>query len=479
MPDDEVKFWDSADTPEFESWLESAKAIVGTENFQDVLYSKLAGELQTNPLYTQGTTGENPDSISEGIGLRSSNPSGNITGWDIRQRHWVVDIKSTNLSLLEDLSRGTRSIELVLEQPGDSSFEELLNGVLLDVAGIGISGNAGSYANAINFLDYLLNLQSESSANIFDLGVDPIGELLIGSLGGKEFDSNLVLTTELARKVSNEFTNATTIRINGLKYAQKGADTINEIAGVLSTLVAYLRSMEQAGMPMEAAFKQCLLVVSVGTDQFLEIAKLRALRLLVLQIGKACGLERFGIKIQAQTPDFLISRDDPWVNLLRTTVGCFSAATGGADVITLPTFDSAFGIPNEFGLRLARNTHLALMEESNIHRVVDPAGGSWYVESLTQDIAEKAWKKFQEYELNGGFIQQVVSGAFEEESRISRDNYRSEVVSGQKTLIGVNAFREDLSTDLERDPYQIPTQSRINDDLNFRISDIDLTSEGI
>jgi methylmalonyl-CoA mutase len=237
--------------------------------------------------------------------------------------------------------------------------------------------------------------------------------------------------------------------------------------------------MEQAGMSMEAAFKQCLLVVSVGTDQFLEIAKLRALRLLVLQVGKACGQECFGIKIQAQTPDFLISRDDPWVNLLRTTVGCFSAATGGADVITLPTFDSAFGIPNEFGLRLARNTHLALMEESNIHRVIDPAGGSWYVESLTQDIAEKAWKKFQEYELNGGFIQQVVSGAYEEESRISRDNYRSEVVSGQKTLIGVNAFREDLATDLARDPYQIPTQSRINNDLNFRISDIESTSEGV
>ncbi|MBT95761.1 MAG: hypothetical protein CL431_07325 [Acidimicrobiaceae bacterium] len=479
MPDDEVKFWDSSETPEFRSWLEAAEAIVGTENVQHVLYSNLAGELQINPIYTQGTSEEMPDSISKGIGLRSSNPSGNITGWDIRQRHWVADTKSTNLSLLEDLSKGTRSIELVLEQPGDSSFEELLTGVMLNVAGIGISGDTGSYANAIHFLDYLSNGQSESSANIFDLGVDPIGELLIGSLEGNEFESNLELTTELARKVGNEFANATTIRINGLKYAQTGADTITEIAGVLSTLVAYLRSMEQRGIPMEAAFKQFLLVVSVGTDQFLEIAKLRALRLLVLQIGKACGQERFRIKIQAQTPDLLISRDDPWVNLLRTTVGCFSAATGGADVITLPTFDSAFGIPNEFGLRLARNTHLALMEESNIHRVIDPAGGSWYVESLTQDIAEKAWRKFQEYELDGGFIQQVVTGAFEEQVRISRDNFRSEVISGKKTLIGVNAFREDLATDLARDPYPIKTQSRINEVLKYRISDIESTSEDV
>ena len=145
-----------------------------------------------------------------------------------------------------------------------------------------------------------------------------------------------------------------------MEYAQLGADTVTEIAGVLSTVVVYLRAMERAGIGMEVALKQCLIIVSVGTDQFLDIAKLRALRLLLLNIGKACGVESFQIKIQAQTPDYLISRDDPWVNLLRTTVSCFSAATGGADIISIPAFDSAFGIPNEFGLRLARNTHLVL-----------------------------------------------------------------------------------------------------------------------
>ena len=120
------------------------------------------------------------------------------------------------------------------------------------------------------------------------------------------------------------------------------------------------------------------------------------------------------------------------MNLLRTTIGCFSAATGGADIISIPAFDSAFGIPNEFGLRLARNTHLVLMEESNIHRVVDPAGGSWYVESLSADIAEKSWERFQDYESSGGFKHQVISGSYAEQAHLSREDYTSQVLSERR-----------------------------------------------
>ena len=125
---------------------------------------------------------------------------------------------------------------------------------------------------------------------------------------------------------------------------------------------------------------------------------------------------------------------------LRTTVSCFAAATGGSDIITLPTFDSAFGLPDEFGQRLARNTHLVLMEESNIHRVIDPAGGSWYVETITKEITDNAWQKFQEIEANGGFIEQVASGQFKEQAKQSRQDFKKKVLSNEMTFIGVNAF---------------------------------------
>ena len=178
-----------------------------------------------------------------------------------------------------------------------------------DRAGIGLSCSRESLSAASQLVDYLSNKLPESSGNIFDLGVDPLGELLSNSLEISDFESYLAGGAELAGEVSNNFTKATTFRINGLKYAQLGADTVTEIAGVLSTVVVYLRAMERAGIGMEVALKQCLIIVSVGTDQFLDIAKLRALRLLLLNIGKACGVESFQIKIQAQTPDYLISRE--------------------------------------------------------------------------------------------------------------------------------------------------------------------------
>ena len=472
MSEDEIVFWDRAENPEFEAWLKAAEAVVGEGNIQEILHSDLAGGLHINPIYTDEITDSSLDEVSEGVGLRSSNPAGNIKGWDIRQRHWITDASSANSLILEDLSRGARSIELAIEETEMIPFQKVLDGIMLDMAGIGLSCSRESLSAASQLVDYLSNKLPESSGNIFDLGVDPLGELLSNSLEISDFESYLAGGAELAGEVFKNFTKATTFRINGLQYAQLGADTVTEIAGVLSTVVVYLRAMERAGIGMEVALKQCLIIVSVGTDQFLDIAKLRALRLLLLNIGKACGVESFQIKIQAQTPDYLISRDDPWVNLLRTTVSCFSAATGGADIISIPAFDSAFGIPNEFGLRLARNTHLVLMEESNIHRVIDPAGGSWYVESLSADIAEKSWERFQDYESSGGFKHQVISGSYAEQAHLSRDDYTSQVLSEEKVLIGVNSFREELATELQRDPYPRSVNNGNSEHLDFRISDI-------
>lgn len=472
MSEDEIMFWDRAGNPKFEAWLKAAEAVVGEGNIQQVLHSDLAGGLHINPIYTDEMSEGLTDQVSGGVGLRSSNPAGNIKGWDIRQRHWVTDVSSANSLMLEDLSRGARSIELAIDKTEMIAYEELLEGVMLDMAGIGLSCSRESLSAASQLVDHLLSKMPESSENIFDLGVDPLGELLSKSLESDEFESYLAGSALLAAQVSNSFPQATTFRINGLKYAQIGADTVTEIAGILSTFVSYLRAMEKAGIEMEIALKQCLIIISVGTDQFLDIAKLRALRLLLQNIGIACGVESYHIKIQAQTSDYLMSKDDPWVNLLRTTVGCFSAATGGADIISIPAFDSAFGIPNEFGLRLARNTHLVLMEESNIHRVVDPAGGSWYVESLSADIAEKSWERFQDYESNGGFKHQVISGSYAEQAHLSRDDYTSQVLSEEKVLIGVNSFREELATELQRDPYPRSVNNGNSEHLDFRISDI-------
>jgi len=139
MSEDEIMFWDRAGNPKFEAWLKAAEAVVGEGNIQQVLHSDLAGGLHINPIYTDGMSEGLTDQVSGGVGLRSSNPAGNIKGWDIRQRHWVTDVSSANSLMLEDLSRGARSIELAIDKTEMIAYEELLEGVMLDMAGIGLS----------------------------------------------------------------------------------------------------------------------------------------------------------------------------------------------------------------------------------------------------------------------------------------------------------------------------------------------------
>ena len=181
MSGDEIKFWDSSDTPSYDDWLRSAESVVGAENVESVLHTTLPNGIRTKPIYTGEMVGDISDLPSVGLNLRSSNPAGNVNGWDIRQRHWVTDTEKTNKAILNDLSRGTRSIELVLENSEFGSYEELLSGVLLNIAGIGLSSSCGSVSNASHLFDYMRTGLPNSEDNICDLGVDPVGELLIES----------------------------------------------------------------------------------------------------------------------------------------------------------------------------------------------------------------------------------------------------------------------------------------------------------
>ncbi len=126
MSEDEVVFWERAGNPKFEAWMKAAESVVGEGNMQQVLHSNLAGGLDINPIYTDELTEALSDQVTEGVGLRSSNPAGNIRGWDIRQRHWITDAGSTNLLILEDLSRGAKSIELAIEKTEMIPYEEIL-----------------------------------------------------------------------------------------------------------------------------------------------------------------------------------------------------------------------------------------------------------------------------------------------------------------------------------------------------------------
>ncbi len=178
--------------------------------------------------------------------------------------------------------------------------------------------------------------------------------------------------------------------------------------------MAYLRALTGAGLDLPAALAQLEFRYAATADQFLTIAKLRAARRLWARVAQVCGAgtdtDAGAQRQHAVTSSAMMSARDPWVNMLRTTIACFSAVVGGADAVTVQPFDACLGRPDEFSRRVARNTQSVLRDEAHIGRVLDPAGGSWYVERLTEDLARAAWDWFTEIERAGGLAAALESG---------------------------------------------------------------------
>jgi len=442
-----------------QDWLEAVSRVLGDNDFDEILVTELLGGLRINPLYTS-SDGLNQSNIQGGdlvpdVGAsrRSSNISGLLNGWDIRQRHWLTTPSQTNEAILTDLERGVNSIELITGQADEESISGILDGVLLDIATVAPIGTGDNVTTAKNFLASVDKRNIDKDQIRADLSCDPIGRYV--TQGGIEggITKSLSNVGTLATHVSKECGHVTTVRLDGSPYAQSGADSVTELSVMAATGVAYLRTLCDAGLEIEDAFDQILVVISVGTDQFLDIAKIRAFREMWRSIGESCGIEDVPVRIQASTSLSVISKAEPWVNLLRTTVGCFSSAIGGADIISVAPFDSGLGIPDDLGLRLARNTQLILMEEANIHRVIDPAGGSWYVESLTDQLSKSAWERFQAIEKNGGVLNEIQNGTLQSHLEKMRAEVQGKVQEGDQILVGVNQFTSDEERPLERSPY--------------------------
>lgn len=443
--------------PTHEEWLDAVGAVLGDKDFDEVLVANLSGGLRIDPLYLrdslmqkEGTSDHFPDG---GSSRRASQVSGLLDGWDIRQRHWLTTPAETNRAILTDLERGANSIELIVGDVDQESLTETLQGVLMGMATIAPIGTGDNVTIAKNFLAYAENEKIDRTELLADLSCDPIGQFVTqGTIRG-EIDDSLIRVGDLAHYVAQEYGQVSTIRVDGSPYAHAGADHVTELAALTSTGIKYLQIMCDSGIEIEDAFRQILVVVTVGTDQFLDIAKIRAFREIWGRVGDACGVTDVPLRLQASTSLSILSKVDPWVNLLRTTIGCFAAVIGGSDIVSLASFDSAIGVPNDFGMRLARNTHLVLKEEANIHRVIDPAGGSWYVESLTDELAESAWERFQKIEKKGGILNELETGDLQRSIQTMRSETQRRVASNEKIIVGVNQFTSEEERVLQRKPY--------------------------
>ncbi|MER5950435.1 methylmalonyl-CoA mutase family protein [Streptomyces sp. NPDC001904] len=373
---------------------------------EDALSTTLEDGLRARPLYTSidaappvGLPGFPPF-------VRGGRAEGNTAGgWDVRQRHGLPE----SAAVLTDLENGVTSLWLTIGNAGGfpvSALPEVLDGVLLDLAPVVLDAGADHESAARELLRLYEDKGVAADAARGNLGADPLGH---EARTGQSYDTGPVV--EFARLCAQRYPGLRALTVDALPYHEAGGSAAQELGASLATGVAYLRRLTEAGLDVQQALAQIEFRYAATADQFLTIAKFRAARRLWARVSEACGAPKSGAQLQhAVTSPVMMTRRDPWVNMLRSTIATLAAGVGGADAVTVLPFDDALGVPDAFARRVARNTSTILIEESHLARVIDPAGGSWYVERLTDELAHAAWEFFQIIEREGGQSAALRSG---------------------------------------------------------------------
>ncbi|UWP84900.1 methylmalonyl-CoA mutase subunit beta [Dactylosporangium fulvum] len=370
--------------------------------------------------------------------------------WDIRQRHADPDAKATREAVLADLENGATSIWLAGIAPAD--LPEALDGVHLNLAAVVLDNGADTEAAA----EVFLGLPSEEKLG--NLGADPLGwqartgepaDLgMLGRLARKAAAAGEGAAGNVAAGIAagniaagNVAAGLRVATVDATPYHDAGGSDAEELGFAAATGVAYLRALVDAGLSTGMALRQLEFRYAATADQFATIAKLRAARRIWARIAQVCEVPHLGAQVQhAVTSDAMMTARDPWGNLLRTTIACFAAGVGGADAVTVQPFDARLGLPDGFSRRIARNTQSLIVEEANVARVLDPAGGSWYVESLTDALAHAAWDVFTEVERAGGMRAALDSGLVADRIEATWQRRADNLAHRRDPITGVSEF---------------------------------------
>ena len=312
-----------------------------------------------------------------------------------------------NSALLNALGEGVSALLLRVGESGvaPGQLETLLDGVYLSMAPVIIDAGADYTAAADAMLALVEQVDADQRATVsVDLGADP----LTATLSDRDVPTVEDVVAVAKRVVGTPGVRA--ITVDGPAFHNLGATAAWELAATVAAAVAYLRVLTESGLSVSEALGQISFRLAADDDQFMTLAKMRAVRQLWARVADVAGDPDGGAAVvHAETSLPMMTQRDPWVNMLRSTLAAFGAGVGGADTVLVYAFDVSIpggwpGTATSFARRIARNTQLLLLEESHVGRVLDPAGGSWFVEDLTNQLAERAWEHFQSIESHGGFV---------------------------------------------------------------------------
>jgi len=371
--------------------------------------------------------------------------------WIISARVDQHDKDAANAQALDDLNGGASGLTLVFAGavqahgfglPDGENLQRVLDSVMLDLIETRIeSGRFHGREDALSFAKLVDDLGHSPAGLEVSFGLDPLADIAAAG-------SAPLPWADLSRRVAETagilagrgFARARLLRADGAVHHAAGASDAQELAAVLASAVAYLRALEASGVALETAARQIDLALTADVNQIATIAKFRALRLLWGAVLREAGVAAEPVKIHATTAWRSLTRRDAHVNLLRGTIAAFSAGVGGADSITVLPFTQALGLPDPFARRLARNTQLVLLEESNLHKVSDPAAGAGAVEALTEGLAAQAWDLFRAIERQGGMAQVLSLGWWQGEIAGVRARRDRDVATRKEPITGTSEY---------------------------------------
>lgn len=315
------------------------------------------------------------------------------------------------------------------------------------------------------------------------IGADPLAMLVKNGELPAQIDSYLDEMAQLINWTETNSPKLKTIFIDSHPYHDGGGSAINELAFMLATGVYYIRELQNRGLAIDQIAPSIQFSISIGSNLFMELAKIRAARMLWATIIEAFGGNEASQKltVHARTSRFTKTVYDPYVNILRSTVEAFTVAVGGVDSLHVSSFDEAYTLPNLYSRRVARNIQLVIQEEAHVTHTADPVGGSWYVEHITAEVANKSWELFQLIEAQGGMLQGLAKGIPQQEVKAVSEKKKHDIEMRKMIFVGATMYPNSAEKHLKTDNQALDAllEKRITAAKDKRKVDVSINANNV
>ncbi len=367
--------------------------------------------------------------------------------WDIRQSFAHPSAEQTNAEILRDLERGVSSIELRVDGAGADGVQlctaddvkTALAGVDAALATVALDCVSGTGVRESALLAQWGLSQPDPSKLKLDFNLNPLGTLARTGRVDGGLDAAFTQTASFCSAMIANLPGANQWRMDGAMVHEAGGSEAQELGAMIASAIDTARRLDGL-VSLNNVTTRMTFVLALDANYGIGIAKLRAARRLWARCLDALELEAAPMTLQAITSARMLTKYDPWTNILRGTAAAFAGAVGRADTLTVRAFNEPLGLPEELGRRIARNTQIIAMEESQLGRVADATGGAWFTETLADDLAKAAWAEFQQIESEGGFGASLISGAFQGRVAGVREARAKDIAKRRIPVTGVSEY---------------------------------------